>query len=113
MAVSAQQSCQSSAPAPGDVPQVPPAQQGTAYLETLADTLTRRGLRTRLVAPQGRIPSLHVVNPAVSALAEDIYAGKGQDGVWWFWWSWAERIGASEDMDAAAARIAMVLAPYQ
>jgi hypothetical protein len=113
MAVSAQQSCQSSAPAPGDGSPVRLAQQGTAYLEDLADALTQRGLRTRLIAPAGRIPSLHVVNPAASALAEDIYAGRGQDGTWWFWWSWAERISASEDTEAAAARIAIVLAPHE
>jgi hypothetical protein len=113
MAVSAQQSCQSPAAAPGDASPVPPAQQGTAYLESLADALTQRGLRTRLIAPPGRIPSLHVVNPAASVLAEDIYAGQSQDGTWWFWWSWAERIGVSEDTDAAAARIAIVLAPHE
>jgi hypothetical protein len=110
MAVSAQQSCQPPAPA---VPHDHPAQPGTAYLEGLADALARRGLRTRMVAPQGRIPSLHVVNPLAPALAEDIYAGRGQDGTWWFWWSWAERIGVSGDLESAAARIAMVLAPRE
>jgi hypothetical protein len=101
MTVKAQRSCESS------------SQAGSDYLESLAEALARRGLRTRLMAPQGRIPSLHVVNPAASVLAEDIYAGRGQDGVWWFWWSWAERIGASEDLEAAATRIARVLAPRE
>jgi hypothetical protein len=87
-----------------------PSLEGSSYLEGLAGALARRGLRTRLVAPQGRVPSLHVVNPLASALAEDIYAGKSRDGTWWFWWSWAERIGESNDLDAAAARIATVLA---
>jgi hypothetical protein len=96
--VNAQRSCESS-------------RQGNAYLEGLADALARHGMRTRMMAPQGRIPSLHVVNPQASALAEDIYAGRGQDGTWWFWWSWAERIGESEDLAGAAARIAHVLAP--
>ncbi len=86
------------------------SQQGSAYLESLAEALARRGLRTRLMAPQGRIPSLHVVNPAASVLAEDIYAGRGQDGTWWFWWSWAERIASGEDLDGAAAMIKQVLA---
>ena len=89
------------------------SQQGSAYLESLAEALARRGLRTRLMAPQGRIPSLHVVNPATSVLAEDIYAGRGQDGTWWFWWSWAERIGESDDLDTAATAIARVLAPRE
>jgi hypothetical protein len=90
-----------------------PSQQGSAYLEDLAVALTMRGLTTRLVAPQGRIPSLHVVNPGAAALAEDIYASQSQDGVWWFWWSWAERIGISEDLDGAAALIARVLAAHE
>jgi hypothetical protein len=129
MAVSAQRSCEPSVLAQADPsagPTVPrpggpvrgngtpvaPAQQGTAYLEGLADALIARGLRARLMEPQGRVPSLHVVHPLASALAEDIYAGRGQDGTWWFWWSWAERIGVSEDIDFAAARIARVLAPH-
>jgi hypothetical protein len=98
-------------PARGAGSPAPSSQQGTAYLEGLGDTLTRLGLRTRLMLPPGRIPSLHVVHPQASVLAEDIYAGRGEDGVWWFWWSWAERIGESDDLDAAAARIARVLAP--
>jgi hypothetical protein len=100
MTVNAQRSCES-------------AQQGSDYLESLAEALAQRGLRTRLMMPQGRIPSLHVVNPAASVLAEDIYAGRGQDGTWWFWWSWAERIGESDDLEASATRIARVLAPHE
>jgi hypothetical protein len=86
------------------------SQQGSVYLESLAEALAQRGLRTRLMAPQGRIPSLHVVNPAASVLAEDIYAGRGQDGTWWFWWSWAERIAVADDVDLAASTIVRVLA---
>jgi hypothetical protein len=100
MTMNAQRSCESSQP-------------GSAYLEGLAEALAQRGLRTEMMAPQGRIPSLHVVNPLATALAEDIYAGRGQDGIWWFWWSWAERIGESDDLEAAATRIAHVLAPHE
>ena len=32
-------------------------------LEGLAEVLARRGLRTQLMTPPGRVPSLHVVNP--------------------------------------------------
>jgi hypothetical protein len=81
-----------------------------ARLENLADVLTGHGLRARLVTPPGRVPSLHVVNPAASALAEDVYAGRGQDGLWWFWWSWAERIAVGEDLERAATMIEHVLA---
>jgi hypothetical protein len=79
-------------------------------LEALAEVLARRGLRASLMAPPGRVPSLHVVNPAASALAEHVYAGRSQDGTWWFWWSWAERIAAVEDLEGAAALIERVLA---
>jgi hypothetical protein len=88
------------------------AEVGPAYLdrlERLAEVLARHGLRARLTTPAGRVPSLHVVNPAAAALAEDIYAGPCQDGVWWFWWSWAERIAVSDDLPAAATLISRVL----
>ncbi|MGA3153712.1 MAG: hypothetical protein ACLPN6_24720 [Streptosporangiaceae bacterium] len=79
-------------------------------LESLAAVLAARGFAARLVTPPGRVPSLHVVNPAATALAEDVYAGVGQDGQCWFWWPWAERIAAGDDLAAAAAMIERVLA---
>jgi hypothetical protein len=81
-----------------------------ARLEDLGEVLAGRGLRARVVAPPGRLPSLHVVNPQACALAEDVYAGRGQDGQWWFWWSWAEQIAAGDDLEGAALRIGRVLA---
>src|SRR5215469_14866583 len=48
-------------------------------LEGLAEVLVNHGLRTRLMTPPGRFPSLHVVNPSAAVLAEDVYAGQGQD----------------------------------
>ncbi len=83
---------------------------GLARLEGLASRLADRGLRARLIAPPGRVPSLHVVNPVVTSLAEDVYAGRAEDGLWWFWWSWADQIAPSEDLDGAAAVISRVLA---
>jgi hypothetical protein len=80
-----------------------------ARLEDLAEVLASHGLRTRLMTPPGRVPSLHVVNPTATALAEDVYAGRGQDGLWWYWWSWAERIAVSEDIEGAATMIEHVL----
>ncbi len=70
-----------------------------AYLERLAEELARRGLNARLMAPLDRIPSLHVVNPAAAAIAEDVYAGCGKDG-----------IAVGEDVATAATRIERVLA---
>jgi hypothetical protein len=95
------------------VPMTPASQTwqaNLARLERLAEVLARYGLRVRLMTPPGRVPSLHVVNPSAAALAEDVYAGRGQDGLWWFWWSWAERIAASEDLEGAATMIRRVLA---
>jgi hypothetical protein len=93
--------------------QAPPSRTwraNLARLEDLAAILAGRGLRARIITPPGRVPSLHVVNPEAAVLAEDVYAGRGQDGRWWFWWSWAEQIAADEDIDGAAAMIERVLA---
>lgn len=45
-----------------------------------------------------------------AAEAEDVYAWRGQDGTWWYWWPWAERIAATEDLPAAVDRIEHALA---
>jgi hypothetical protein len=87
-----------------------PDQVQTAYLEKLADELSCRGLEAWLMAPPERVPSLYVANPAARALEENVYAGCGQDGQWWFWWSWAERIAVADDIDQAATTIVRVLA---
>jgi len=106
-----------STPAPGTAPSRSAAaarsltwQANLARLEGLAEVLSHHGLRARLMTPPGRVPSLHVVNPTAAALAEDVYAGRGQDGLWWFWWSWAERIAVGEDLEGAASMIEHVLA---
>ncbi len=88
----------------------PPDQAYTDRLEALAAALSRHGMSAHLLAPPGRVPSLCTVSPSAPALAEDVYAGCCEDGSWWFWWSWAERIADASDLDAAAARIAHVLA---
>jgi hypothetical protein len=85
-------------------------QANLSRLERLAEVLSHHGLRARLMTPPGRVPSLHVVNPSAVALAEDVYAGRAQDGHWWFWWSWAERIAVGEDLEGAASMIEHVLA---
>jgi hypothetical protein len=78
-------------------------------LEELAAELARRGLHAKLTTPSGRIPGLHVVNPALPRLAEDVYVGRTQDGSWWYWWPWAERIAPGSETAVAAALIAKVL----
>ena len=81
----------------------------SVYLDKLVDELTHRGLEAWLMAPPGRKPSVYVVNPAARALEENVYADRCGDGMWWFWWSWAERISIADDLDAAATSIARVL----
>jgi hypothetical protein len=82
------------------------------HLEKLGEILTQRGMQVRAVLPPGRVPSLYVVNPEARALEEHIYAGCGSDGTWWFWWSWAERISATEDLAAAVTAVVRVLASH-
>jgi hypothetical protein len=88
----------------------PGTDAGRGRLECLAEMLAQHGLRASLTASPASAPSLHVVNPEAPALAEDVYAGSANDGSCWFWWSWAERIAAGEDVEGAAARIKKVLA---
>lgn len=76
-------------------------------LEHLAGELYRHGLEASIVTPPGRVPRLEVAHPA--GAAEDVYVGRCQDGTWWFWWPWAERIAGADDCSAAAARIERVL----
>ncbi|GAA3195750.1 hypothetical protein GCM10010468_06050 [Actinocorallia longicatena] len=94
---------------PDDTGTVASAQTRIDYLERLGDELVGRGLRVRLTVPLGTAPSLHVMNPEASALTENILAERGADG-WWYWWSWAERISAADDLNMAAERVAQVLA---
>jgi DNA helicase IV len=85
----------------------------TVYLDKLADELTNRGLEAWLMAPPGRVPSVYITNPGARALEENVYANQGKDGLWWFWWSWAERVSMADDVDGAAATIARVLSPHR
>jgi hypothetical protein len=85
-------------------------QTESEYLDKLAEELTHRGFEAWVMAPPGRVPSVYVVNPVARALEENVYAARGKDGLWWFWWSWAERISVADDLDAAATAITRVLA---
>ena len=82
----------------------------SVYLDKLVEELTHRGLEAWLMAPPGRKPSVYVVNPAARALEENVCAQLCEDGLWWFWWSWAERIAVADDLDLAASTIVRVLA---
>ena len=78
-------------------------------LEQLAGTLAGRGMDVTLVAPYSRVPRLQVAHPAADGATRDIYASRGRDGNWWFWWPWAERIATDGNLEAAAAAIEQAL----
>ena len=89
----------------------PPLRNETVHrLEMLAGTLTERGLGASLVAPAGRVTRRQVAHPAADGETGDVYASRGKNGNWWFWWPWAERIAEEGDLDAAAAIIEDALA---
>jgi hypothetical protein len=79
-------------------------------LERLAGTLAERGMSVTLVAPPSRVPRLQVAHPASDGATGDVYASRGRDGHWWFWWPWAERIATDGNLEAAAATIEQALA---
>jgi hypothetical protein len=89
----------------------PPLRTETVHrLDMLAGTLTERGMGVSLVAPVGRVPRLQVAHPAADGETGDVYASRGKNGNWWFWWPWAERIAEEGDLAAAAAIIEDALA---
>ncbi|MFI0409684.1 hypothetical protein [Actinomadura sp. 3N508] len=94
---------------PDDTGTTAPSRTRIELLEELGGELVERGFRVRIVQPRDQPPVLHVLNPDVSALTENVLAEQAADG-WWYWWSWAERIAPADDAPTAAARIARVLA---
>ena len=54
---------------------------------------------------------MHVANRWAAELSDTIYAAPAEDGSWWFWWSWEDRIALVGDVEAAAFKIAYVLTP--
>ena len=92
-------------------PDAPPLRMANLNrLEELAGALASRGLHADVIALPGRIPRLEVSNPA-TCRAGDVYAWRCQDGMWWYWWPWAERIAVSDDLAGATQRIANALMP--
>jgi hypothetical protein len=81
-----------------------------SQLEALADDLGKRGFATTLVTGHG-YPSVTVVNKDASHLSDTIYAATVREDLsWWFWWSWADRIGPVADVETAAETVVRVLA---
>jgi len=87
-----------------------PASLQEVFLDKLGDELFHRGLKSMYMEPPGRKANLWVWNPDAPGLEETIFVSLGKDGLWWFWWSWAERIAVADDVDQAASTIVRVLA---
>ncbi|MFF5206086.1 hypothetical protein [Streptosporangium sp. NPDC000396] len=82
----------------------------TAHLTRLTERLREHGLHARVRVAHRRPPELVAVNPDTPALSESIYAA-AQEGTWWFWWSWHEKIAPVAEASAVAQRIRHVLTP--
>lgn len=85
------------------------AAQALDHLARLAAQLEANSFEVRLTAPAGSHPSLRVFNPMEPSVSEDVLASAATDGEWWYWLSWAGRIGHASDVVTAAERIASVL----
>ena len=86
-----------------------PDQMQAVYLENYPTNCPIAGLKRGSWRRRAQA-SLYVVNPAARALEENVFVSCGKDGMWWFWWSWAERIAVADDVDQAASTIVRVLA---
>ncbi|SDQ32123.1 hypothetical protein [Thermostaphylospora chromogena] len=79
------------------------------HLQRLACQLEAHAFKVELRSCTGLFPRLHVINPMAPSRTEDVFAAHEQNGEWWFWLSWAGRIGHADDVATAAERIATVL----
>jgi hypothetical protein len=86
------------------------ARQAAEQLEELAEDVKKRGFLAQVMRGD-RHMCVNVVNRAVPQLSENVYAAPAEDGSWWFWWSWADRLAPIDDVDAAAFKITYVLTP--
>jgi hypothetical protein len=86
------------------------AREAAIQLEVLARELAERNFAAR-VAYVGETASLSVVNTAIPGSREIIAVVPADDGVWWFCWSWGDRIARVSDIGTAAFKIAYLLIP--
>jgi hypothetical protein len=88
------------------------AGKAAEQLKALAEDVQKRGFAAHVVQ-DGRYASVSVINRSVPQLSENVYIAPAEDGSWWFWWSWADRLAPIDDVDAAAFKIAYVLTPHE
>ena len=81
-----------------------------ACLDVLAAHIHARGWTAYINPATGRAPSLFVQDPNDHTACGDIMATPGNTtGQWWYWFSWAERIGPVHAPAAAADAIIAAL----
>jgi hypothetical protein len=85
------------------------AAEAARQLRALAADLSGQGFAAAYMQA-GPYAAVNVVSPSDPKLTERVYTAPA-DGVWWFWWSWHDRIGPVHDVEAAAFKIAYVLTP--
>ncbi|MEV5752629.1 hypothetical protein AB0L00_32850 [Actinoallomurus sp. NPDC052308] len=78
-------------------------------LEELAERLRAEGWYARILTSEGQAALLRVVNPLAPPLNDDLALRQDQAGLWWFCWSFGDRIAHVDNLDIAAARITQVL----
>ena len=84
--------------------------EAATQLETLGRQLADQSFETSITDKQGK-PTLSVTFPELHQLHETIAIAPTDDGEWWFWWSWGDRITRVTDTGTAAFKIAYVLTP--
>ena len=83
-----------------------PGGDGIAFLDVLAAQMHARGWNAYITTPAGRLTSLYVQDPLDRLKSGDIIAAlDAATGVWWYWFSWAERIAPAHAPAAAADAI--------
>lgn len=87
-----------------------PADMAVDHLDRLNEALIMSGWNASVSTPADRWPYVHVVNPYMRALNENVAAAPDTEGRWFFWWSWAEPVAEAGDIPRALARISRVLA---
>lgn len=87
------------------------AGHATGQLGMLAGNLIGRGFTAHIDQP-GKYPCVRVAHGSVPQMSETVYAAPADEGTWWFWWSWADRIAPIGEVETAAFKIAYVLTPH-
>jgi hypothetical protein len=84
------------------------ARLAVVQLDALAVDLRRHGFQAVTSHEAGTL-KLEVFNEAGPSCREDITVAADDNGVWWFLWSWSDRIALIGDVAAATFKIAYVL----